>query len=140
MTVTEVSDRLYGAPIKRTEPVRLPGLAAPYGRTAILPQRRWAPQPWELMGRGQGLTGTGQGLTGTGQELVGRGQEVAVIRGLVDDLAASGEVDQVPGRHLRPDAIGEHLVDHLGTDPDEPASDIVERAEVLRYGHPADRV
>jgi DNA-binding CsgD family transcriptional regulator len=67
MTVTEVSDRLYGAAIKRTEPVRLPELAVPYGRAGLLPRRGHAHQPWQL---------------------VGRDQELAVIRALADGRAA----------------------------------------------------
>jgi DNA-binding CsgD family transcriptional regulator len=63
------ADRLYGAAIKRTEPVRLSELAAPYGRSGVLPRRGRVPQPWEL---------------------VGRGQEVAVIRAFVGDCAVHG--------------------------------------------------
>jgi DNA-binding CsgD family transcriptional regulator len=69
MTVTEVSDRLYGAAIKRTEPVRMSELAAPYGRTGVLSRRGRVPQPWEL---------------------VGRVQELAVIRAFVGDCAVHG--------------------------------------------------
>jgi DNA-binding CsgD family transcriptional regulator len=69
MTVTEVSDRLYGAAIKRIEPARLSALAAPYAQSRVLPRRAGAPRPGEL---------------------AGRGQELAAIRAFVDDLAVCG--------------------------------------------------
>lgn len=69
MTVIEVADRFYGAAIKRTEPVRLPRMAAPLGVAGLLPPVG-GPRP-------------------TGG-LLGRDRELALIGALVDDLAAGG--------------------------------------------------
>jgi DNA-binding CsgD family transcriptional regulator len=96
MTVTEVSDRLYGAPIKRAEPVRLQELAAPDGRTEMLRTemlRTEILRPEMLRTGMPPLSGMPHRL----RWLVGRSQELAVIRAFVDDLAAHGRAMLLSG-------------------------------------------